>query len=266
MRKLVLIAAMLLLPAMAFAQTVLPPPNSVQIELTGFEGFSLGGIHNQRSTLGQCWWGNWAGDVNIIADPTGAGHGQVVAWQPTNPLVGNNYRIFADFDQYPALGPDPRPVTATKGYFIREEDRYVASDGGDWKQNTFDEWGPINYYALAPSDRIEAWQAWGSPNIHYDLGPLPMDTWFTVKTVFDVAAGTVDMYVNGVLVGSSLNTFWNESNYLQYELQLLDVGYLTGGDTVMLLDNVNWTYSVPEPGIFALGALGLLPLLRRRKK
>lgn len=264
MRKLVLIAAMLLLPAIAFAATTLPPPTGLKIELTAFEEFTLGGIHGQRSTLGQCWWGNWAGDVNIINDPTGQGHGKVVAWQPTNLTVGHNSRVFADFDQLPAGGPDPRVVTATKGYFIREEDRYVVTDGGDWKQDTFDEWGPINFYALRPNETIEAWESW-TPS-YYNLGALPLDQWFTVKTVFDVAAGTVDMYVNDVLVGSGLNTFWNECNYLQYELQLLDVGYLSSGDTVMLLDNVNWSYSIPEPSIFALAGLGLLPLLRRRKK
>jgi hypothetical protein len=255
MRKLVLIAAMLLLPAVAFGTVICS---------TDFEDASYGLVDGQ-SIGGAMWWTPWwhgSNEASIIDDPTGAGEGKVLAYQTT--MLNDTTGVVID-------NPSA-PIQYAEGYRVLEISYYVYGNGPNWTNTQAMEWGPgVNDYFMSPMGTIEAWTGgdqwdpWAANLTTQVVAPLPVNQWFDVKLVFDCISQTYDYYVNGSLAASGLPSNWMEDNYVQMKFYLLDK-FQADGDPYVLLDHVNWRWSIPEPSLLALGGLGLLPLLRRKKK
>jgi hypothetical protein len=257
MRKLLIIAAILMIPALALAEDII---------VTDFEDGSLGPLDGQ-SMGGGMWWTPWwhgSNEASVIMDPTGAGEGQVIGIHTS--LLGDTTGVVADNP----LGGNYRE----DGYTIIELSYYLYGNPYelDWTNCSAMEWGPgQNDYFMDTTDTIEVWTGgdqwdpWAANLTTQTIAPLPIDRWFDVKLVKNNIDQTYDYYVDGVLLGSNLPTNWYEDNYVQIKFYLLDA-FLPPGDYYELIDHLYWTWQVPEPSVLALGGLGLLVLLRRRKK
>ncbi len=297
MRKLILIAAMLLLPAAALATTIAPPPNYELIVSTGFEDCTLGGIHGQNApSLGGHFWGNWDGTVQVIDDPYSTGHGQVLAWDPPgfdpeDPPVNpphTRHKLFVDRKDY------DWDIWYTVGHVSWTCDYYIQSDllETDFPNLVDAEGcGPNTTYYLdgswiTPGDTVELWTGgaqwdplgdWdgeppgGGPPSTLTLGALPLDTWFSVTMDFRIGTQDVDMYINGALVAEGQPMYFNGANSVHWQYWLIN-DYLWNEDLeanllpYMLIDNVEWYWEIPEPSVLLLGGIGVLALLRRKKK
>jgi len=265
MRKLLLIAAMLMLPAIALADTDVTWSETVVN--TGLEEFNYGPIHGQSDSNGH-FWGNWSGNVNIIDDPTGAGRGKVAAWQP--PEQGDVNRLFVDRTDHEWV------ITHSAGGVMTwESDLFVFSNLGDYTNLAYCEHGVGGVYyldggSITPGDTIEGfisgpqWAPFDPGLVTVTAGPLPVDQWFTVGVVADYGTLTSELYINGVK-SADITLIWPEDNSIHWEHHLLDQ-FLPEGCSYMLLDQVTWTFAIPEPSILVLGGFGLVTLLVRRKK
>ena len=276
MKKLIAIAAMLLLPAVALGTTVIDY-NDVVI-CTGFEDYDYGTI--KYACDDKLQWGSrdLQEKTMIIDDPTGGGHGKVVGITETMAYGGGEdgkVRLYANRNDV------PHPVTHPYGFTIIEFDMYLLSYFDPWAgENLFPhvglmEWRPgQDHYYEADTQQITLWEtsdhyAWANP-FHPSLVTtpacaIPLDQWFTVKQVFNNYTETYEFYVNGVLLATDAPTYNVVDNQMVWEYYVLNL-FLEEGEYYMYLDNVCWQYQIPEPSVLALGGLGLLTLLRRKKR
>jgi len=275
MKKLVVIAAMLLLPAVALGTTVIDYDDVVIC--TGFEDYDLGtikGVADDNLT-----WGSrdTAEKTVVIADPTGESHGKVVAITETvvyDPNVGGEdgkVRLYANRNDV-AL-----PVTHPYGFTMLEYDLFLVSYFNPFVGNSLPnaglmEWRPgQDHYFDPDSQQITLWESgdqWNPFAANLVTSPvcaIPLDQWFTVKQIFDNTLGTYEFYVNDVLLEAAGSTYLAEDNQMVWEYYALNL-FLDEGAYYMYLDNVCWQYQVPEPSVLLLGGLGVLALLRRKKK
>ena len=272
MRKLTLIAAMLLLPAIAVADTYLTPGvPSLDIINTGFEDCAYGDIHLQTApSLGGHKWGNYDLTVDVIDDPFGTGHGKVLGWLPPALPEGETrtkHRLYVDRKDY------DWEIRYTTGFTTWAFDLFLVSNLGDWTNGGDMEGGPNSVFwldngAITPGETIEAyltgpqWDPFHVDSTSQTLGPIQKDTWFSMTMVYNYPTDTVDYYIDGVPVASGLPTYWNTSQSVHFELWLED-DFLEGmGIPYMLVDNVHYYWQIPEPSVLLLGGLGLLALLR----
>ena len=183
MRKLVLIAAMLMLPAIALADTDVTW--SEVVVNTGLEEFAYGPIHMQSDSNGHIW-GNWGGGVNIIDDPTGAGRGKVAAWQTvTEDPLPFKERLYVDRTDH-----DWVITHSLGGQVTFMTDMFLFTNLGDFTNVAFCEAGVSGHFYLdggtiTPGDTVEGWAAsdpWFWPSQYLDpgfqthgCGPLPLD-------------------------------------------------------------------------------------------
>lgn len=278
MRKLALIAVLLTLPAVASAYVVVD---------TDFESATPGLIDGQTFDGGAWaspWWNNQ--EIEIIdVDGLFPGRGQVAAFVSTALDATSTLTLTRTDGIVPPavdMGGEPGYLDGTTTF---EFDYYVASNAGDWT-NLGAFYGKGMWRYLDPAaDTIELWDNtgpagwdWNNPDLAtYSAGPLPLDQWFSVRIEYANAndgagnpvSGTYDYYVNDILVGDDIPGDWPSEQYLEWNFILNDQ-YLvpsTDGIGYLMIDNVTWSYTpVPEPGVVALAGLGLLALLRRRKK
>jgi hypothetical protein len=293
MKKLILIAALLALPAMAFATDVTSSQVVVHHDWEVVDGWQLtstSGLSVQgQSSAGMNLDGHlYGGNANnpIIMDPTGADRGQVCAWKD---LGDARYKLFidrmdggaykGDYSQYPythSLG----------GITTVSADMYLVSKFDPFEGNVFTNvvWDGAqptsNYYmdggVISGSEQFLGFKAhdpWLWPDQYtdpdfeyYTDGPLLLDQWFNVTMVIDFGAQTSDLYVNGSYA-CPIDFDWPEDNGIWWAYDVFDQfgGGLDEG-VYMLLDEVDWRYEIPEPSILAIGGIGLLALLRRKKK
>jgi hypothetical protein len=287
---------MLLLPAAALAGV------SPQVIVnTTFEDAAPGPLDGQVFG-GGAWFTPWYGgtnEVNVIADPTGAGRGQVAAFQTTG--LGNTSRLVVDRLARPPLDPgaewyfDPvnwpdwHDAYYPYGIITYEFDYFCLSNLGDWTNFMANYRKGWDYFEDA-NDRITVVDVdggiagWDWHNaVKIDQGPLPVDTWFTITIEYtckqpdplsEPIASTYDYYINGVQTGDDIKaSHWND-NYVEWNFELLDDFLEMGGATTpaelglgyVLIDRVEWTWEAPEPSILAIGGFGLVALLLRRRK
>ncbi|MBN1918550.1 MAG: hypothetical protein JW889_11635 [Verrucomicrobia bacterium] len=257
MKKLALIAVMLLvLPAAASA---------VDLINDDFESYAAGSsIAWQWGPGGNWMWGG-SGVPYVVADPTGTGSGQVLAFKAG---LSTEEGVFCDQHTTPTpLMIDPgMTATLSVDYFIKSEGMLGRTEWGPIADYYFDGLGiqnpgtsTINAYMSGPQ-----WAALDPGLVVAPVAPLPINVWFNVTEVFDGTTGLNDIYVNGSLVASGLPQIWYEANYMEFHYWCFDEA-LDGIDG-MYIDNAVMSYEViPEPGMIALGAFGLLALLRRKK-
>jgi hypothetical protein len=296
MRKLILIAAMLALPAMAFATDITSNQVVVHHDWEQVDGWLLtstsGLTVQQQSAAGMNVDGHlYGGDgANpIIMDPTGAGRGQVCSWKD---LGTARYKLFidrmdggaykGDYSQYPYTHSAGGITTVSADlYLTTEPDPFHPGDPGHFTNVVWDGAQPTsNYYidggVISGSEQFLGFKAhdpWIWPDQYtnpdfeyYTDGPLFLDEWFNVTMVIDFGAQTSDLYVNGSYA-CPIDFDWPEDNGIWWAYDVFDQfgGGLDEG-VYMLLDEVDWRYEIPEPSILAIGGIGLLALLRRRKK
>jgi len=261
MKKLALIVAMLLaLPATASAFVLLDD---------NLESYALGTVAPWGGGLigpnGENW-GTWGTSPVIVNDPDVAGlHGQV--WGFAAPYSMEEF-CFVDTvkptNPYPVDDPGEY-VTFSTDYYLLPSDQMMGRV----------EWGPITDYYLdgnmqTPNLTLNAWlggdqwDPYAANLVVLDCGPLPVNQWFNITEVYYADTMTCDLYLDGGLVASGLPIVWNEANYAEYHYWCWDFD-LENIDA-MFVDNVYMDSKIiPEPSMIALGAFGLLALLRRKK-
>lgn len=296
MRKLLLIAVMLALPAAALAGVSPQVIVSTDFEAAPYGAFTDAGVEFDGAQWRHPWYGGTE-EVRVIDDPTGAGKGKVVAFQTTG--VGNNTRLVANRLARPPLPPgdewlwdpvgDPNWSDAYYPYgtVTHEVEFFCLSNLGDWSNFMANYYKAWTYFEsvgdtidlLDPDSPSAGWDwhgAWKIP-----VGPLPVDQWFTTTLEYTYRqpdplnppeAGTYDFYINGVQVADDMpGNHWND-NYMEWNFELLDAflepigGPEALGLGYVLISEVNWTWEAPEPSILALGGFGLVTLLLRRRK
>jgi hypothetical protein len=257
MKRLALIAVMLLaIPAAAPAYELLIDD--------GFETYGLGTIAWGPAGPNGESWGSWGVSPSVVADTTGGGMGQVLAFSGQ---LGGGDAAFCDQTVHPGF-------TVTDGTIEASVDLYISSDTGFANIVT----GPYTRFTIDANFNnagvhLRAWtnEAVGDwavhdPNWGTNLAVVPVATWFNVKTVLDPLAGSVDIYMNDVLVGSGLPIIVPEANFVEGGYECLDTAYQ--GVDWLYVDNFKMEHMdpvIPEPSMIGLGALGLLALLRRKK-
>ena len=87
--------------------------------------------------------------------------------------------------------------------------------------------------------------------------PIVFDQWAEIRVDIDLIGDAQHVYYDGNWVSSKT---WTRDGGSQLEIAAVDL-FANGADNVYY-DNMS---CVPEPGMFLLGSLGLLALLRRRK-
>ncbi len=294
MTRLILIAAMLALPAMAFGTTDVTS-NQVVVshdwevvdgwQLTSTSGLTVQGQSSALMNLdGHLYGGNAANP--IIMDPTGAGRGQVCAWKD---LGDARYKLYIDRMDGAAFKGDHSqyPFTHSAGGLTTvSADMYLVSNPNPLDPDHFTNvvWNGAqptsNYYidggVISGGENILGWKEpdpwvwpdqYTDPNFqYYTDGPVPVDQWFNVTLEINFWDNTCQLYVDGVYQ-IDYDMFVAEDNGIWWAYDVFDQfgGGLDDG-VYMLLDEVDWRYEIPEPSILAIGGIGLLALLRRRKK
>ncbi len=277
MKKLILIAAMLLLPAIAMAEYVIVD--------TDFEGATYGNIDGQTFDGG--YWFNASytdPQITIVDDPTGAGKGKIASFQSWAGGPDGFTRLTCErTDQ-------PTPVTYWGGLSVMEFEIFLTVDflDNEFTNRMENYWGPkvSDYYdpeGEVYPDEIDLWKTgpeWPSPDREFyegSGGPLPVFEWFTVRFEYTNAnngswatANVYDYYINDVLMASDMPAYWMEDNYMEWNLYrdnecMSDEFMEETGWGYAMISNVYWSY-IPEPSVLLLGGFGLLALLRRRKK
>jgi len=246
-KKLILIAAMLMLPAIASAQMLAD---------SDFESpsFTLGDIAGQSDYTGATWGASQT-HPQVMVDPNDAGN-QVLGFAA--PLGQRSYCYVGN-----ALGD----TMFANGTTVASIDYYLMTEGEEFRA----EIGPNTDYYLdtvqTPGLTLNAWTGgnqwdpWAGNLTVVELAPLQANTWFNVTQVLHDSTDLVDIYLDGVLVGWDLPTFYGGSNSISLDYFAVSLD----GDVGLLVDNVTWEH-IPEPSIMLLGGVGLLALLRRRKK
>jgi hypothetical protein len=245
MKKLLVICAVVLLCGSAHAY--------VLYDSDGFEpgaGFLLGPLPSQDgwlpdSTLGQS-------SPMVVNDPTGLLSGQVVEFDAINGLGGY-------CGAYVPFFGDPR----WPGYTIHVEWDQVRVDRDDDFRHLPDFATRTQFGIQWGQDGLLHADEYGAP-----AGPVTPGIVDHIYLMYfgPPGGGSVELWINGVLFGSG-PTAGGTPHFTDWVFEMEDTPFgISHGPLYM--DNFRITVIIPEPGVFALGGLGLLALLglRRKKK
>lgn len=156
---------------------------------TGFETYTPG------SVVGQDGWQDDTlvpggeppyGEAQVIADPTGEGHGQVLAMDPPGVNAGGWLGAFR-----------PLGLPVTDGVVLIAWDQYKADLGDNvWFADdiSFNGWWGIQWDV---SHRVHATQNFGDPSEE-----LTANAWQRVAFLVDITNHTVEGFLNGVSYGN----------------------------------------------------------------
>ena len=247
MRKLLIIAMALAIPALAPAQVVWydsfgfePPAGYVPGPLPGQDGWL------PDSTAGQSV-------PVVVADPTGLLSGQVAQFDAINGLGGWCGALVT-----PTGGADARLV----GPIVHVEWDQVRVDTDDnfWHTPDFAGWSQFGLQwdgtGLLHSD---SWAA-GEPT--GPITPLALDHIDLIYTG-PPGATSITLLINGTNFGTA-PTAGGTPVFVDWVFEMEDTAAGVSHGR-LLMDNFRITV-IPEPSIFLLAGLGLLALLRRRRK
>ena len=208
---------------------------------TNFESYSLGTL------VGQDGWvddstGSGVVPLAVVADPTGGGHGQVLKLD--NPALDDGYSgAFRSIGDLVAEGVTSFSVSwdqwrpsLTDNLWFAEDISYGGWWGLEWDGNS-----KVNFNQFDPNS-----------------GTQVASQWQTVRMNFNVTAGTVEGFVDGVDYGGSSGVSLATFRGLDLEFQ----GTAAGGGYAgpMYIDNIAIT---PEPASALL--LGLTVCMLRRR-
>jgi hypothetical protein len=233
MNKLLILAVAVCVPALAPAQTL--------FDAQGFESptYSLGVLAGQDGWLAENSGAN--PDPVVIADPTGAGMGQVLMLDPTSDEGGWSgvVRSFV-----PSAGP----------MVVIEWDQYRVDTGDNfWYADdaAYDGWVAMQ------------WDQNGQASaLNFDFGvALTTGQWQHVTYTLDLVAQTSMVDIDGT-------SFMSPNPMTDASIGGIDLeveSTFQPGDGPVYVDNLVLT-QVPEPGIMLMGALGLLLAIRRRAR
>ncbi len=171
-------------------------PLVIALDVGGFEGYTPGTIVGQVNSaqggtgLRDATWvevGNLTGVLDIIADPTGAGKGQILSMDVPGSCDQGITAVWAQFDKI--LNGDG--LVNSNGTIVIEFDQY-RTDQGDtiWMSHSAD-YGQWWSYQPAQGGTITT-KHWGPPGVSITTGQ-----WQHITFTFDLLNGTITVS-NGV--------------------------------------------------------------------
>jgi hypothetical protein len=261
MKKLILIAMVLAIPALASAQTTwydtfgFEPGVDPTALSPDFTGAPLAGQGNWPQATGP-WTGSSAGGgvvPTVVLDPLGQ-QGLCVEL-----AVGD---VQGDSSQMDIAINDPLAA----GYRVVTVS-YDILRSGNAAQNLWWWWfdaGTPTYglqWDQGPSTLPFGWNAGAGST------PTVAGQWTNVTMTWDFTTMTTSSWYNGVPLDVSIPMPGDIATLTGWSIQFgHDSAGGTGAD-VCWIDNFSITVDqqIPEPSVFLLGGLGLLALLRRRK-
>lgn len=211
----------------------------------GFEGFALGDLPGQFGWVADNADGDDGGTpvpyppVQVVADPTGAGRGNVLEFNPGGTFGGWQGAAVG-------YGPNTEPI--------------VTVQWDQWRADTND-----NVW-LADAIAFDGWWSiqWDTNASIHTVGfsdglALTTGVWQTIQYTFDFDADTVTLSVDGTTgpTVAGINRAFQDGFVFEYE-----PGAFAGAGGPFLVDDFMVT-QVPEPAAALLLAMGTA-LLRRR--
>jgi hypothetical protein len=244
MRKLLIMAMVLAIPALASAGTVWSDD---------FDSYATG-----SGLDGQGGWSGWDGGAlaAIASDDTAV----------SDPNSGKAF-------QYDDMVHEYSGITSGSGTYIAWQ--YIPSthQGEGTTEDPFETYFILmNKYTLASKGwSIQIGFNLMDGSIHDDQSPgvetltILWDQWVEIKVDFDLEANTFTTYYGGNVLGTG--GVWYDPLNPDHEkaLAAVDLWADDGGNPVYY-DNMSLSYTpIPEPSVFLLAGVGLLALLRRKK-
>lgn len=209
---------------------------SVLYDSGGFEGYALGSLPGQDGWVEDTTDPSY-GTVDVIADPTGAGMGQVIVLDPPGTAGGW-------LGAFRAFGPSTAPI--------------VIIEWDQWRADTND-----NFW-YADSVAFDGWWAmqWdqnGQASAYFfDFGvDVTPGIWQHVTYTIDTLNGTATVDIDGTSFTTNQPDLSIDG--IDLEVEPTEAG---GAGGPVYLDNLLVT-QVPEPAALALLAVGLVALRRR---
>ena len=200
---------------------IVPPgPLSEVLYSTAFEDFALGDAAGQKE-----WqldnWGSITASPQIVNDPTGTGHGRVLALQPPGNDTSGWQGVF-------------KPLTRTR--------QIVTMEWDQWRQDTKD------YVGVA--DEFRWWSGWYADQNGGNIWaaaengtaiPLTTGQWQHVRYTFDMLVGVVTVDVDGTVATTTMA----DKAIDAFDIQMGPTAAGDGGP--LYLDNLVIKQGDPDP-------------------
>lgn len=227
------------------------PARAALVYGTDFDSLNLDAIAGQDG---------WVDDTipgvpqpDVIVDPTGGAHGQVLRLESNNADDSSWAGAFRPVDDLPQSGEPVFSITWDQFRPSLGDNLWFAEDPsyGDWYGYEWDQTG-----AILPQ--------------FSNTGQMPLkeNKWQNVRIDFDYTDETIEGFVDGVS-GGKVAFEGPYEHFRGLDFELVGTTARGGNNGPNYIDNLRiYTppAAVPEPGSLDFLAAGLLPLLRLRRR